>query len=267
MTAAVNVASLGTAMSADSSGNVGVGTTTPQTILNGIAAAARGVAIENGFPTLALSDTANSSYRTYIATDGGNAYFWNVAAGPTLFGTSDTERARITSGGDFLLNTTSFTGSGDTYRWSTGGVQLSRSANGDQIAFFTNGSLSGKITTSGTTTTYGTSSDYRLKNTIAPMIGALAKVALLKPVTYKWNLDNSDGQGFIAHELAEVCPDAVQGEKDAVDAEGHPEYQGIDVSFLVATLTAAIQEQQALITQQAAAITALTTRITVLEAP
>ena len=77
------------------------------------------------------------------------------------------------------------------------------------------------------------------------MTGALAKVAALKPVTYKWNADGSDGEGFIAHELAEVCPHAVTGEKDAVDADGNPKYQGIDTSFLVATLTAAIQELKA----------------------
>ena len=91
------------------------------------------------------------------------------------------------------------------------------------------------------------------------LTGALVKVALLKPCTYKWNVDGSDGQGFIAHELAEVCPHAVTGEKDAVDADGKPVHQGIDTSFLVATLTAAIQEQQAL-------ITSLTDRIAALEA-
>ena len=91
------------------------------------------------------------------------------------------------------------------------------------------------------------------------MTGALAKVALLKPCTYKWNSDNSDGQGFIAHELAEVFRIAVSGEKDAVDSEGSPDYQGVDTSVLVATLTAAIQEQQALITQLTARITALET--------
>jgi hypothetical protein len=109
------------------------------------------------------------------------------------------------------------------------------------------GTQTGYISTNGTTTSYVTSSDYRLKNTIAPMTGALAKVALLKPCTYKWNADDSAGEGFIAHELAEVVPQCVTGEKDAVDAEGNPQYQGIDTSFLVATLTAAIQEQQAII--------------------
>jgi len=115
----------------------------------------------------------------------------------------------------------------------------------------------GSIATSGSATSYNTSSDYRLKQDIAPITGALAKVATLKPVTYKWKVDGSDGEGFIAHELAEVCPDAVTGEKDAVDANGNPIHQGIDVSFLVATLTAAIQEQQALITSLTARIAAL----------
>jgi len=74
------------------------------------------------------------------------------------------------------------------------------------------------------------------------MTGALAKVALLKPVTYTWKLDGSASEGFIAHELAEVCPHAVFGEKDAVNEDGSIKSQGIDTSFLVATLVAAIQE-------------------------
>jgi len=115
----------------------------------------------------------------------------------------------------------------------------------------------GSIGMSGSSTYYSTSSDYRLKNTIAPMTGALAKVALLKPVTYKWNADNSDGEGFIAHELAEVCPHAAIGEKDAVDEDGKPVHQGVDTSFLVATLTAAIQELKAIVDAQAVEIAAL----------
>ena len=111
--------------------------------------------------------------------------------------------------------------------------------------------------TSGSATSYTTSSDYRLKENIVPMVGALDKITQLKPVTYKWKSDSSDGQGFIAHELQEVISDCVYGEKDAVDEEGNPKYQGVDTSFLVATLTAAIQEQQALITSLTARITAL----------
>jgi hypothetical protein len=116
------------------------------------------------------------------------------------------------------------------------------------------GSTVGQIVTTNSTCAYNSVSDYRLKENIAPMIGALGKVAQLKPCTFTWKSNSFIGQGFIAHELQEVVPDCVAGEKDAVDVDGNPQYQGIDTSFMVATLTAAIQEQQAL-------ITALTARI------
>jgi hypothetical protein len=116
----------------------------------------------------------------------------------------------------------------------------------------------GYIQYSGTAVSYFTGSDYRLKENVAPMTGALNTVSKLKPVTYKWKVDGSAGQGFIAHELQAVMPDCVSGKKDEVDAEGKPKYQGVDTSFLVATLTAAIQEQQVMIEQ-------LTTRLNALE--
>ena len=164
------------------------------------------------------------------------------------------ERARITSGGDLLVvctsNPSSTVPGARIAPNGPNGVQLDLSntitGSFEGLARFINGNgVVGQISTSGSATTYATSSDYRLKNTIAPMTGALAKVALLKPCTYKWNADGSDGEGFIAHELAEVVPQCVTGQKDAVDAEGKPQYQGIDTSFLVATLTAAIQELKA----------------------
>jgi hypothetical protein len=70
-------------------------------------------------------------------------------------------------------------------------------------------------------------------------------------------VDGSAGQGFIAHELQEVVPDCVTGTKDAVDENGNIRPQGVDTSFLVATLTAAIQEQQAMIVQLQADVAAL----------
>ena len=98
------------------------------------------------------------------------------------------------------------------------------------------------------------------------MTGALEKVLQLNPVTYIWKETGKNGQGFIAHELAEVCPDAVSGEKDAVDADGNPQYQGVDTSFLVATLTAAIQELNAKVQNLEAQNAAFEARLAALEA-
>jgi hypothetical protein len=140
-------------------------------------------------------------------------------------------------------------------------ININGTGSANQIKFANGNGVIGSVTTNGSATAFNTSSDYRLKNTIEPMIGALAKVQTLKPVTYKWNADNSDGEGFIAHELQQVCPQAVHGTKDEVDAEGNPVYQGIDVSFLVATLTAAIQELNTLVTTQSAEIAALKQKV------
>jgi hypothetical protein len=115
----------------------------------------------------------------------------------------------------------------------------------------------GYISTTTSGTTYNTTSDYRLKENIQPMTGALAKVAQLKPCTYVWKKTGDSGQGFIAHELAEIVPECVTGKKDGTFENGNPLYQGIDTSNLVATLTAAIQEQQAIITQLQADVAAL----------
>jgi hypothetical protein len=137
------------------------------------------------------------------------------------------------------------------------GVFDRRDSDGQAVNFRRQGNTVGSVSVTTTATAYNTSSDYRLKEDVLQMTGALARVAALKPVTYKWKSDGSDGEGFIAHELQAVVPDCVTGEKDAVDAEGNPVYQGIDTSFLVATLTAAIQEQQALIAALQADVAAL----------
>ena len=150
-------------------------------------------------------------------------------------------------------------------------LYLNRNTNtGNIVEFRYNNGGVGSISTGGSTTSYNTSSDYRLKENIAPMTGALAKVAQLKPVTYKWKSTGEESQGFIAHELKTVVPDCVTGEKDETevvdikDEEGNvigqetkPKYQGVDTSFLVATLTAAIQELKAIVDAQATRIVAL----------
>jgi hypothetical protein len=178
------------------------------------------------------------------------------SSGNVLVGTTDTA---ITGRGTFAYNTN--TTSNPTLLMRNGGGSAAFATFSDNGAT----TLFGWIVRSGAGVSYATASDYRLKENVAPMTGALDKVSALKPVTYKWKIDGSDGQGFIAHELQEVVPDAVTGEKDAVDEENNPQYQGIDTSFLVATLTAAIQEQQAMITELKATVDAQAARIAALE--
>ena len=168
-----------------------------------------------------------------------------------------TERMRIDSSGNLLVGTTTnslstkiFVSGSIGAQQTYGPMYISNENNTDNVGRATfsyrrGGTEVGFVSTTNTSTAYNTSSDYRLKENIAPMTGALANVARLKPVTYKWKSTGSDGEGFIAHELAEVCPHAVTNEKDAVDENGNPKYQAIDTSFLVATLTAAIQELSA----------------------
>ena len=287
-----------TRLSINSSGNVGIGTASPTSALEVSKASVIGkfksTSDNSTYFQIEANNGAGSAF--YVGQDsstGGSfgkgayaAVVWQVGARPMIFATSNSERMRITDGGQLQL------GSTNTNNSTVFSVQGSASANVCGIRVHTNGNAaisflnssageSGYIQVNASTVSYVTSSDYRLKEAIAPMTGALAKVALLKPCTYKWKVDGSDGQGFIAHELADVVPQCVSGEKDAVgeqqyevtpavkDEEGNtvteavigtriaPVYQGIDTSFLVATLTAAIQELKAIVDAQGAEIAAL----------
>ena len=268
-----------TAITVDTSQNVGIGTTTT-TPTNGRAL----IIYETTYPRLTLrnSTTGQTSTDGYgLVGVGNDLYVENAEAGNLAFTTSNTERMRIDSSGNVLIGKTTqaltssgwafYPDEGSNYCFDMGGAtnecfNYNNTGTGTyDIAFRYQATVKGYIRVNSTNTTYSTTSDYRLKENIAPMVGALEKVVQLKPVTYTWKADGSDGQGFIAHELQAVIPDAVVGEKDAVetytDEEGNEQTrikaQGIDTSFLVATLTAAIQEQQALIIQLQADVAAL----------
>ena len=128
---------------------------------------------------------------------------------------------------------------------------LQRSASGGNVARFARGTTSvGTISVTASATSYNTTSDYRLKENVVSLSGAIARLNQL-PV-HRFNFIADPGtvvDGFIAHEAAAVVPECVTGLKDAVDEDGDPVYQGIDQSKLVPLLTAALQESIAKIEQ------------------
>jgi len=250
------------AMRIDSSGNVGIGVTPSawgSPFSNVMQFTKGAIACQSNSIQLMNNSYYNGTDYKYVATAGagmyeqtGGLHVWTGAASGSAGATiSFSERMRIDSSGALCINTTSVIDSGILQvAYASGvnnGIIFRTNGTGSQYAaIFNNGNgLVGSITTNASATAYNTSSDYRLKENIAPMIGALATVAQLKPVTYKWKSDGSDGQGFIAHELQAVVPDCVTGEKDAIDKDGKPQYQGMDTSFLIATLVSAIQELKA----------------------
>ena len=216
-----------------------------------------------------------------IGCDNSDSDKFKISKSSTL-GTND--YFNIDASGNVLVATTSQINAGRLcidFNQSTHqaiAMRNNNAGNGGNYVVFMNSAdaQAGIISQTGATTiNYGTSSDYRLKENVVPMTGALAKVLELNPVTYTWKVDGSAGEGFIAHELQAVCPDAVVGQKDATesrqvevspavpatyDEEGNeltpaveavheerevPVIQSVDTSFLVATLTAAIQELSA----------------------
>jgi len=269
-------------MRLDSSGNLGLGTTTPNQRLQVNTSAASGGQIQ----VTNASTGTTSTDGVLIGYDGSNDVIVNnQEATATKFFTSGSERMRVTSSGLVGIGTSSpsallqvagssiFQDSMQIFNNPTSSAQgilfrnsfnvgASRFSMGPAttngiIEFIGGNGTQGAITGNGAGISYTSASDYRLKENVTPMTNALGVVAQLKPCTYTWKYNGSAGQGFIAHELQEVVPEAVTGEKDAVDEDGNIKPQGIDTSFLVATLTAAIQELKAIVDAQAAEIQAL----------
>jgi hypothetical protein len=284
-----------TAVTINSSQNVGIGTSSPSYKLH-VSSAQGSLATQSTTITNSVYNAfINGGGTSYVGVDtstgsifGAGAYgftIFNAANSPTTFVTNSTERMRINSSGQVLIGQTSaiyteqfavtnpttagWTASFTNTTASTSlGTIISGTASNLYALYFqtgyvagSGGTLAGIVVCSGTTTTYGTTSDYRLKTNVQPMSGALEKVQALNPVTYDWIADNKPSQGFIAHELQAVVPECVVGEKDAVVENGKPKYQVVDTSFLVATLTAAIKEQQALITTLQAQVAALQAKV------
>jgi hypothetical protein len=197
---------------------------------------------------------ANAGSRLEHKGTGQFQLFAAEAASVTI-STTSTERMRITSAGDLLVGRTSGgldNTSGVTISQSSIGMQTEGNAaqiimnrttsDGTIVEIRRNNIAVGTISVTTTATAYNTSSDYRLKESIKPLNSGLSRVNALKPSVYNWKSDGSNGEGFLAHELAEVVPLAVTGQKDAVNDDGSINPQSVDLSKVVPILVAAIQE-------------------------
>ena len=226
-----------------------------------------GVRID-GYANQTWTSTAQGSYLTFSTTADGAA--------------SPTERMRISSGGNLLVNRTAqtagerfavytdVTSSNTAYFWygqtddrANVICRHDRSISGNvgvQIAFLNQtGSNVGQISSTGSATTYTTSSDYRLKENVVPLTNAINRFNQLQVYRFNFIADSETVvDGFIAHEVQSIVPEAIVGEKDAVNQDGSMKPQGIDQSKLVPLLTAALQEA-------VAEIKALKDRVTALE--
>ena len=164
---------------------------------------------------------------------------------------SPTEQFRIASTGRASFNGTPAGAGRVSIRYpgnSQDGLTFieSTGTTGSNFIEFRNSSniVAGSISHTGTTTVaYNTSSDYRLKENVTPVTDGITRLQQLKPSRFNFITDPAKTvDGFLAHEVQAIVPEAITGEKDAVDDEGNPVYQGIDQSKLVPLLTAALQE-------------------------
>jgi hypothetical protein len=228
-------------MRIDSSGNVGIGTSSPTEKCHIYASSGNSF---YKFQNAATGSGASDGGFVGIGS-GGDVFLYNYEASNTVFSTNNTERMRIDSSGSLLINTTSSWSPGVKLQVYGSAVSIESAGTGaDDKMYFRNGNgIVGSIATSGSATSYNTSSDYRLKNITGEVTGAKDFIMALKPKQGTWKADGSKFVGFLAHEFEEVSPTSVFGIKDAVDANGKPIMQSMQASSseVIANLVAHIQ--------------------------
>ena len=196
----------------------------------------------------------------------GNILFETTADGAR----TTTERMRIDSSGKVAIGSTS---PNRQFNVHSTGIPCARfqreqgdNNNRTHIEFIREGSSVGEIQCTNTSTSYATSSDHRLKENVIDLADATTRVKQLQPKRFNF-IANADitVDGFLAHEVSSIVPEAITGTHNEVDDEGNPIYQGIDQSKLVPLLTASLQEAIAKIETLETEMTALKARVTTLE--
>jgi hypothetical protein len=260
------------AMTLDASGNLGVGTTSP----NSYGINSRVIHVDGGANASEIKFTNSTSGSSganglVLQLNGNDAYLWNGENSFLSFGTNNTERARITSGGNFCVGATSelidsgrrfssvggsVAGSFKVLTTSDIAVEMWNSAtSGDNIfsEFKTEASptFRGSITynRAGGLVAYNITSDYRAKDILGPVANPGATIDALKVYNGKMKGATVERPMLVAHEAQAVAPYSVTGEKDAVNDDGTPKYQQMDVSSLVPLLIAEIQSLRARVAQ------------------
>lgn len=249
------------------SGNVGIGTSSPSRLLTvvsssdgitaGISGATYGIRFDNG-------GTFSSGMSTIHGVDStltGSYQPIMINGSDVRFGTSATERMRITSVGDvYIGNSTISTANTAIFLQKSGIITTVRAYSSGTIPLVefykqSAGDI-GSISYNGTNTLYNSTSDYRLKEDLKDY-NAIEIIGKLKTYDFKWKDTDVRDYGMMAHELQEILPNYVTGEKDAIKEDGAIKPQGVDYSKIVPILVKAIQEQNQLIQELSAKVTAL----------
>ena len=246
----------------DSSGNVGIGTSSPDALLrvNGTAKIGEGVASNTA--KLMVNTASGVAAGIQLFQDGTESWIIQNPASTTAltFANSGIERMRLDSSGNLLVGTTSTAITDEGFKVLNNGVLYGVVNNSQTNALwnkesYTSGtsyfmdfrldnSVKGSISSNGTSTAFNTSSDQRLKENIADADDAGSKVDAIQVRQFDWIADGShQDYGMVAQELQSVAPEAVTG-----DAESD-EMMGVDYSKLVPMLVKEIQSLRARVAQ------------------
>ena len=208
----------------NSTQNVGMGTTSPSTPIGKFGGSAKGLAVKAGQPVIAVEASANSQYVGYLGQAGTNTYLGAVGGGSLIFqtGTSGSTAAYILSSGNVGIGTDQNAFGLTVYRHlqQYGGIMIQNGTNNTGQVFQAfhsyNGSRIGSISQNNSAVVYNTSSDYRLKENVSYTFDATSRLKQLKPARFNWISDdtNTTIDGFLAHEVSGIVPEAITGEKD-----------------------------------------------------